>query len=352
MFSLKFGRLLGNDVAVDLGTANTLIYVKGQGVVLREPSVVAVDRVSGNLLAVGHEAKRMLGKGHRNILAKRPLKDGVINDFELAQEMLYAFLKKVIGKTMFVRPRILVAVPSGITEVERRAVRDAAMAAGAREVFLVEEPVAAAVGIGLPVHEPIGNMIVDIGGGTTEIAVISLSGIVVNGSIRVAGDEMDLAIQTYIRDRYKMTIGEQTAEQIKHTIAQVSPVSDGVLKMEIRGLDVLSGSPRTIEITSEEIREALKGPLQSIVDAIKKTLERTPPELVADIIDQGIYLAGGGSLLKGLRELIQEEVNLLVHTVEEPLDCVVRGAGKIMEDLEAYDRLLLKPKDVGTSRRY
>lgn len=343
---------MGNEIAVDLGTANTLIYVKGHGVVLREPSVVAVDRASNTLMAVGHEAKRMLGKGHRNILAKRPLRDGVINDFELAQDMLYAFLKKVMGKNMLVRPKILVAVPSGITEVERRAVRDAAMAAGAREVYLVEEPVAAAVGIGLPVHEPVGNMIVDIGGGTTEIAVISLSGIVVNGSIRVAGDEMDTAILNYIRDRYKMTIGEQTAEQIKYTIAHVSPVFDGVLRMEVRGLDVLSGSPRTIEITSEEVREALQGPIQTIVDAIKKTLERTPPELVADIIDQGIYISGGGSLLQGIQELLQEELNLLVHTVEEPLDAVVRGAGTIVENLKAFDRLLLKPEDVRGPRSY
>ncbi len=347
---LSFNRLLGGEIAVDLGTANTLIYVKGEGIVLREPSVVAVDRLSGDLLAVGEEAKRMLGKGHKNILAKRPLQDGVINDFELAQEMLYAFIRKVTGESLFMRPRVLVAIPSGITEVERRAVRDAALSAGAREVFLVEEPVAAAVGIGLPIHEPVGNMIVDIGGGTTEIAVIALSGIVTNGSIRVAGDEMDNQIRSYVRQKYNMTIGEQMAEKIKLTIGQVSPVFSDILKMEVRGLDVLSGSPRTIELTSEEVRSALMPALNQIVEATKRALEQTPPELVSDIIDRGIYLTGGGSLLKGLKELLQEETNLLVHLVDDPLDCVVQGAGKILEDLEGFDRILLKPRDVGMSR--
>ncbi len=339
----KLGSIWGSEVAVDLGTAQTLIYVKGEGIVLREPSVVAVDNVTGELIAVGMEAKRMLGKTPDGIIAKRPMKDGVIADFELVQEMLYAFLSKVLRRNLLVRPKVLIAVPSGITEVERRAVRDSAENAGAREVLLVAEPVAAAVGIGLPIEEPRGNMIVDIGGGTTEIAVIALSGIVTNTSIRIAGDEQDEAIANYIKKKYNILIGEQTAEMIKIKIGDVFPDSEEK-RMEVRGRDLITGTPKTIEITSSEIRNALREPVSQIIDAIKKALERTPPELAADIIDRGIYMTGGGSLLKGLDALIREETNLPVKLVENPLECVALGAGKILEDLPRYEKVILKPR--------
>ncbi len=339
----KLFRGWGSEVAVDLGTAHTLIYVKGKGIVLREPSVVAVDKTTGKALAIGEEAKRMLGKTPGNILAKRPMKDGVIADFELVQEMLYTMLTRVLKKNLIIRPKVLIAVPSGITEVERRAVKDSAENAGAREVLLVSEPVAAAVGIGLPIDEPTGNMIVDIGGGTTEIAVIALSGIVTNTSIRVAGDEMDEAIINYVREKYRVIIGEQTAENVKKEIGNVFPLIEEQ-KMEVKGRDLVSGNPKTIEISSSEIREALKGPVNQIIDAIKNALEKTPPELVSDIIDRGIYLTGGGSLIKGLDELIREETNLYVKTIENPLDCVALGAGRILENLDKYEKVLLKPQ--------
>lgn len=344
-FLKKLGNIWGNEVAVDLGTARTLIYVKGEGIVLEEPSVVAVDVASGAPLAVGLEAKKMLGKTPEGIIAKRPMKDGVIADFELVQEMLYAFLSRVLKKNLLIRPKVLIAVPSGITEVERRAVRDSAENAGAREVLLVAEPVAAAVGIGLPIEEPTGNMIVDIGGGTTEIAVIALSGIVTNISIRIAGDEMDEAIANYMRRKYNLLIGEQTAETIKIEIGSVFPL-DEEKKMEVRGRDVLTGTPKTVEITSAEIREALKEPVSQIIDAIKRALEKTPPELSADIIDKGIYMTGGGSLLRGLDRVVMEETNLPVKVVDNPLECVALGAGKILENLEHYEKVILKSRKV------
>ena len=342
----KLGGIWGNEVAVDLGTALTLIYVKGEGIVLSEPSVVAVDQSTGVPLAVGLEAKKMLGKTPEGIFAKRPMKDGVIADFELVQEMLYAFLSRVLKRNILIRPKVLIAVPSGITEVERRAVRDSADNAGAREVLLVAEPVAAAVGIGLPIEEPTGNMIVDVGGGTTEIAVIALSGIVTNTSIRTAGDEMDEAIANYLKKRYNLLIGEQTAEVIKIEIGSVFP-EDEERRMEVRGRDVISGTPKTVEIASSEIREALKEPLMQIIDAVRKALERTPPELAADIIDKGIYMTGGGSLLRGLDALVREETNLPVKVVDNPLECVALGAGKILENLDHYEKVILKPKRAG-----
>ena len=329
-------------MAVDLGTAQTLIYVKGQGIDLREPSVVAVDERTGEPLAVGIEAKEMLGKTPKGIIAKRPMKDGVIADFELVQEMLYIFLKRVLKKSLIIRPKVLVAVPSGITEVEKRAVRDSAENAGAREVLLVAEPIAAAVGIGLPIEKPTGNMIVDIGGGTTEIAVIALSGIVTNTSIRVAGDEMDEAIVNYVKRKYGLIIGEQTAERVKIEIGNVFPQLEE-RKMEVRGID-LAGRPKTIELSSKEVREALREPVMQIIEAIKKALEATPPELASDIIDRGVYLSGGGALLKGLDALIREETNLPVKVVDNPQECVALGAGRILEDLERYEKVILKPQ--------
>ncbi len=345
----KLGGLLGNEVAVDLGTAQTLIYVKGEGVVLREPSVVAVDQMNGTPLAVGLEAKKMLGKTPIGIVAKRPMKDGVIADFELVQEMLYAFLSRVLKRNILIRPKVLIAVPSGITEVERRAVRDSAENAGAREVMLVAEPVAAAVGIGLPIEAPTGNMIVDIGGGTTEIAVIALSGIVTNTSIRIAGDEMDEAISDFVKRKYNLLIGEQTAEAIKIEIGNVFPDGEE-RKMEVRGRDLITGTPKTIELSSEEIRVALKEPVLQIIEAVKKALERTPPELSSDIIDRGIFMTGGGSLLRGLDALIREETNLPVKVVDNPLECVALGAGKILEELERYEKVILKPRRPTSSR--
>jgi rod shape-determining protein MreB len=339
----RLGKVWGNEVAVDLGTALTLVYVKGSGIALKEPSVVAVDETDGRPMAVGREAKRMLGKTPVGILAKRPMKDGVITDFDLVQDMLYTFLTRVLRKNFLVRPRALIAVPSGVTEVERRAVRDSAESAGAREVLLVAEPVAAAVGIGLPIEDATANMVVDIGGGTTEIAVIALSGIVTNTSIRVAGDEMDEAVASYVKRKHNVLIGEQTAEQVKMEIGNVFP-SEKKQEMEVKGRDLVLGTPKTIEVNSVEIREALQEPVSQIVDAVKKTLERTPAELSGDIIDRGIYMTGGGALLKGLDALIREETNLPVRVVDNPLECVVLGAGKIIEDLPRYEKVLIKPK--------
>ncbi len=348
-FLKKFLRFWGNEVAVDLGTAHTLVYIKGEGIVLNEPSVVAVDQTTGKVLAVGEEAKRMLGKTHQGILAKRPMKDGVITDFELVQEMLYTFLARIIKHNLWANPRALIAVPSGVTEVERRAVRDSAASAGAREVMLVAEPIAAAVGIGLPIEEPTGNMIVDIGGGTTEIAVIALSGIVTNSSIRVAGDEMDEAIVQFIREKYRIEIGQQTAEQIKIQIGNVFPLEE-TRHMEVRGRDLVTGTPKTIEVTSNEIREALQPVVLQIIDAIKRALENTPAELVADVIDRGIYMTGGGALLRGLDSLIKEETNLPVRVVDNPLECVALGAGKILEEIDHYRNVLIKSKVPSLSR--
>ncbi|MEO0088152.1 MAG: rod shape-determining protein [candidate division WOR-3 bacterium] len=330
-----------NEIAIDLGTSTTLIYVKGKGIMLREPSIVAVDEKNHTPIAVGWEAKKMLGRTPEGINAIRPMKDGVIADFSLVEVMLRSFIEKVQKKKLFVRPRIIICVPSGVTEVEKRAVRDSAEACGAREVYLVSEPIAAAVGVGLPVDAPTGNMIIDIGGGTTEIAVVALSGVVTCNSIRVAGDEMDEAIINYIKKNYNLVIGEQTAEMIKIQIGSAYPTGQEE-EMEVKGRDLVSGIPKTIKLTSSKIREALQEPVSLIVAAVKKALERTPPELAADIVDHGIYMTGGGSLLKGLDKLISEETNLKVYVAENPIDCVVLGAGKILEDIKKNSKLLLK----------
>jgi len=318
----KLATYFSNDIAIDLGTANTLVYLKGSGIVLNEPSVVAVDQKTKKVYAVGAEAKSMLGKTPDHIVAIRPMKDGVIADFEITEVMLREFIRKSQKKKFFIRPRIVISVPSGITEVERRAVTDSAQNAGAREVYLVAEPIAAAIGVGLPVDKPSGNMVIDIGGGTTEIAVIALNGIVTDISIRVGGDEMDEAIVQHIKKAYNLLIGDQTAEHVKMTIGSATKLKTEE-EMEIKGRDLVSGIPKTLRISSVEIREALSEPLSQIVSALKSALEQTPPELAADIVDRGIVLTGGGSLLRGLDVLLKEETNLPINTVEDPLTCVV-----------------------------
>lgn len=327
------------DMGIDLGTANTLVFVKGKGVVLREPSVVAINNVTKKPLAVGSEAKLMIGRTPGNIVAIRPLKDGVIADFDVAQTMLKQLIEKVANKSAFKSPRIIVCYPSGVTEVEKRAIEEATKLAGAREVVLMEEPMAAAIGAGLPVSEPTGSMIVDIGGGTTEVAIISLGGIVTSKSLRVAGDELDQSIISYIKKEYNLMIGERTAEQVKMEIGSASRVEgeeDRV--MDIKGRDMVTGLPKTVEVSEVQIREALKEPVYAIIESIKTTLEKTPPELAADIMDKGIMLAGGGALLKGLDALITRETNMPVHIAESPLDCVVLGAGKALEDFDKIRR--------------
>jgi rod shape-determining protein MreB len=321
--------LFSNDIGIDLGTATTLVFVKGEGVVLCEPSVVSIEKETNRVIAVGEEAKRMLGRTPGNIVAIRPMKDGVISDFEITEAMLKYFIKKVHRRKVLVRPAMVIAIPSGITAVEKRAVRDSAERAGARSVILIEEPKAAAIGVGLPVEEPAGNMIIDIGGGTTELAVISLGGLVYAKSIRIAGDEMDAAIIEYLRKTYNLMIGERTAEEIKIRIGSAFPL-DEELNMDVRGRDLISGLPKTISVTSVEIREALHDPVQAIVDASKSTLEQTPPELASDLIDRGIVMAGGGSLLRGLDKRIAEETGLPVHVADDPLTAVVLGTGQVL----------------------
>lgn len=336
--------LFSKDMGMDLGTANSLVYVKGKGIVIREPSVVAIQKDTGQVLAVGEEAKRMIGRTPGNIVAIRPLRDGVIADFDITQSMIKYFISKALrGRTFLVRPRLVVGVPSGVTAVEERAVREAALQAGAREAYLIEEPMAAAIGSGLPVHEPTGNMIVDIGGGTTEVAVISLGGIVTSRSIRIASDEMDDAIISHVKRTYNLMIGERTAEQIKIQIGTAYP-PDTLEVEDVRGRDLVTGLPKTVQITSAEIYKALSEPVSSIIEAIKATLEHTPPELSADIMDRGIVMAGGGSLLRGLDRLVSEETGMPVHLADEPLLAVAYGAGRVLENIDVLRKVLIHPK--------
>ena len=336
-----FDNVLGmfsSDMGIDLGTASTLVYVKNEGIVLCEPSVVAIEAGTSNVLAVGEEAKRMLGRTPGNIVAIRPMRDGVIADFEITESMLRYFIKKVHNSRRLVRPRVIIAIPSGITEVEKRAVKDSALHAGAREVFMLEEPVAAAIGVGLPIQEPSGNMVIDIGGGTTERAVVSLAGVVFSKSIRIGGDEMDEAIINYLKRTYNLMVGERTSEEIKITIGSGYPMEEE-MTMEVRGRDLVAGLPKMITVTSEEVREALSEPIAQIVEAVRITLERTPPELSADLIEKGLILAGGGALLRGFDKLIAEETGLPVHLADDPLTAVALGTGKVLSELKYLKRL-------------
>jgi rod shape-determining protein MreB and related proteins len=341
MFLNQLIGFMSNDVAIDLGTANTLVYVRGRGIVINEPSVVAVEKASRKVLAVGREAKEMLGRTPQAIDAIRPLKDGVIADFEMTEELLRKFITRVQKHRFLVHPRIIVSVPSGITEVEKRAVRDSAERAGAREVFLVAEPISAAIGVGLPVGKAIGNMIIDIGGGTTEIAVMTLNDIVHNTSLRVAGDKMDEAIQQYVKRAYNLLIGDRTSERIKMEVGSAFPLEEE-LELEIKGRDLIGGIPKTIKVTSVEIREALQEPISGIVEALKQSLEQTPPELASDIVDRGIVMTGGGSLLRGLDMLLREATNLPITVAQDALLCVVLGCGKILDDMETYESIIMK----------
>lgn len=338
------------DIGIDLGTANTLVMVKGKGIIINEPSVVAIDKRTGKVQAVGAEAKRMVGRTPASIVAVRPLKDGVISDFEITERMLNYFITKVHEKFSFMvpRPRVVVGIPSGCTEVEKRAVRDAALNAGARECYLIEEPMAAAIGAGLPVMEPTASMVVDIGGGTTEVAVIALGGIVASKSIRVAGDEMDEEIINYCRQHYSLLIGERMAEEVKIAAGSAFPLEEEV-EVVLRGRDIVTGLPKEVRMSSVEVREAISAPVQAIVDAVKTTLEITPPELVADLMDRGIVLAGGGSLLRGLDRRIAYETKAKVYVADDPLTCVVRGTGVVLEDLDRLRKVLV---EVQTTRPF
>ncbi len=332
--------LFSNDLAVDLGTANTLVYLKGEGIVLREPSVVAIHRDTKQILAVGTEAKNMVGRTPGTIVAIRPMRDGVIANFEITEAMLRHFITKVHNRKAFVRPRIIICVPSGITQVEQRAVRDSAESAGARDVFLIEEPMAAAIGVGLPIQEPSANMVLDIGGGTTEVAVISLAGVVFSKSIRVGGDEMDEAIVNYVKRSYSLLIGERTAENIKMEIGSAYPTEER-RSMEVKGRDLVAGVPKTIILTDEEVRDALSEPVGAIVETVKIALERMPPELASDIVDKGIMLAGGGALIGGINILLREETGLPVTVAEDPLSAVVMGTGKVLDEIDLLQKLSL-----------
>lgn len=342
--------LFSKDLGIDLGTANTLVYIRGKGIILIEPSVVAIQKDTGRVLAVGEEAKKMIGRTPGNIVAIRPMKDGVIADFDVTHTMIRYFMNKALKKNVnyFNRPRVVLCVPAGVTTVEERAVKEAAIQAGAKEAFLIEEPMAAAIGAGLPIHEPTGNMIVDIGGGTTDVAVISLGGIVTSRSIRIGGDEMDEAIVNYIKRTYNLMIGERTAEEIKISIGSaiaLDEITDD--DYQVRGRDLVSGLPKHVMVTSKEIRNALAETVTAIVDAIKICLEKTPPELAADIMDRGIMMAGGGSLLKGLDVLISRETGMPVHKSEEPLWSVAVGAGKTLENIETLKRLIIPNRRIG-----
>jgi rod shape-determining protein MreB len=336
-----FWDLFSNDLAIDLGTANTLVHVKGQGIVLREPSVVALNSATNEVQAVGAEAKQMLGRAPGNIVAIRPMKDGVIAHFEVTEKMIRHFIQAAHNnRKTLVKPRVVVAVPSGITQVEKRAVRDSAESAGAREVYLIEEPMAAAIGVGLPVQEPTGNMIIDVGGGTTEVAIISMSGVVYSKSIRIAGDEMDEAIVNYIKRKYNLLVGERTAEEVKIQIGSAYPMEER-MTMEVKGRDLVAGIPKTLIISDEEIREALTETFGSIVEAVKIALERTPPELAADIVDKGVVVAGGGSLIKGLDILLKEATGLPITLADDPLSAVAIGAGMILTDPKLLKKVTL-----------
>ena len=335
--------LFSREIGIDLGTANTLVYLKGKGIIMREPSVVAVNNHTGQVLAVGLDAKQMIGRTPGNITAIRPLKDGVIADYETTQGMLRYFIHKVVGNNPLAKPRVIVGVPSGVTEVEKRAVVDSAMSSGAKEAFLIEEPMASAIGAGLPVEEPSGSMVVDIGGGTSEVAVISLGGIVVSRSLRVAGDEFDDSIIHHIKKEYNLMVGERTSEAIKLKIGSAYPLEEEE-EFTVSGRDLVTGLPKDLSISSREIREALKEPINSVVDSIKLTLEKTPPELAADIMERGIMLAGGGALLRGLDKLIAEETGIPVYVAEDPLDCVVLGTGKVLEEIDTLSNVLLSSR--------
>ncbi len=332
--------LLGRDMAVDLGTANTLVYVRGRGVMLNEPSVVALNSRTREILAVGAEAKRMLGRTPDSITAIRPMKDGVIADFESTEQMLRLFIRQVHRRRYFAKPRLVVCVPSGITSVEQRAVKEAGYQAGARRVYIIEEPMAAAIGAGLPVHEATGNMVVDVGGGTTEVAVISLGGIVTSLSIRTAGDDLDVALLSWFKKEYSLLLGERTAEEIKIELGSAFPLPEEP-QAEIRGRDLISGLPRTVTVTSSEVRQALEEPVNAVIDAVRTTLDQTPPELAGDIMDRGLVLTGGGALLRGLDERLRHETGMPVHVADDPLHSVAMGAGKCVEEFEALQQVLV-----------
>ena len=338
--------IIGRDMAVDLGTANTLVYVRRKGVLLDEPSVVALNDTTGEVLAVGHDAKRMVGRTPDNITALRPLRNGVIADFEATEQMLRYFIRRVHRRRYFTKPRMVICVPSGITAVEQRAVKEAGYQAGARRVYIIEEPMAAAIGAGLPVHQPTGNMVVDVGGGTTEVAVISLGGIVTSLSIRTAGDAIDAAIVTWMKKEHSLMLGERTAEEVKMTLATAFPSTQETVA-DIRGRDLVTGLPRAVAVSSVELRQAIEEPLHAIVDAVRVTLDQTPPELAGDIMDRGIVLTGGGALLRGLDERLRHETGMPVHIAENPLTSVVMGAGKCVEEFEALQQVL-----VADTRRY
>ncbi|MDP8247661.1 MAG: rod shape-determining protein [Candidatus Tritonobacter lacicola] len=332
-----------SDMGVDLGTANTLVYVKGRGIVLMEPSVVAVQAGTNNVLAVGEEAKRMLGRTPGSIVAIRPMRDGVIADFDITEAMLRYFIRKVHNRRALVAPRVVVAVPSGITEVEKRAVKDSAEQAGAREVYLIEEPMAAAIGVGLPVQEPAGNMVIDIGGGTTEVAIISLAGIVFSKSVRVGGDEMDEALIQYMKRTYNLMIGERTAEELKIAIGSAYPGEEETT-LDVKGRDLVAGLPKTLKVNSEEVRQALAEPVATIVELVRIALERCPPELSADLVDRGLILAGGGALLRGFDKLLSEETGLPVHLADNPLSAVAIGTGKVLDELYFLSRIMSRSR--------
>ncbi|GIH47221.1 MULTISPECIES: rod shape-determining protein [Microbispora] len=331
---------LGRDMAVDLGTANTLVYVRGRGIVLNEPSVVAINVTTGKIVAVGIEAKRMIGRTPGNIVAIRPLRDGVIADFDVTERMLRYFIQKIHKRRHFVRPRIIVAVPSGITAVEQRAVKEAGYQAGARRVYIIEEPMAAAIGAGLPVHEPTGNMVVDIGGGTTEVAIISMGGIVTSQSIRVGGDELDQAVIAFAKKEYSLMLGERTAEEVKIAVGSACVTGED-FHAEVRGRDLVSGLPKTVVISAEEIRRSIAEPVNAIVDAVKSTLDKCPPELSGDLMDRGIAVTGGGALLRGMVDRLREETGMPVHLAENALDSVALGSGRCVEDFEALQQVLV-----------